>query len=52
MDAGNTSRIENGLIDVKVVALWKIAEALGMPLSKFIHKIELKAGDNFHFFEE
>lgn len=52
LDVGNTSRIENGLTDAKVVTLWKIAEALEMPLSKFIKHVEAKLGKDFHFYEE
>lgn len=52
LDVGNTSRIENGLIDAKVVTLWKIAEALEIPLSQFIKIVEEKIGNDFHFFDE
>ncbi len=52
LDVGNTSRIENGLTDAKVVTLWKIAEALGMPLSEVIKNIEAKLGKDFHFYDE
>lgn len=52
LDVGNTSRIENGLIDAKVVTLWKIAEALEMPLSELIQAVEKKIGADFHFFDE
>lgn len=52
LDVGNTSRIENGLTDAKVVTLWKIAEALEMPLSKFIKQVEAKLGKDFHFYDE
>lgn len=52
LDVGNTSRIENGLIEVKVVTLWKLAEAYDIPLSKLIKIVENKMPKNFHFFEE
>lgn len=52
LDVGNTSRVENGLIEVKVVTLWKLAEAYGIPLSKLIKLVENKMPKNFHFFEE
>lgn len=52
LDVGNTSRIENGLIDVKVVTLWKISEAMGMPLSELIKTVEKRVTKDFHFFEE
>jgi len=51
LDVGNTSRIENGLIDSKVVTLWKISEALGMPLSELIQLVEKQVGADFHFFD-
>ena len=52
LDVGNTSRIENGLIEVKVVTLWKLAEAYGITLSELIKLIESKLPKNFHLFEE
>lgn len=52
LDVGNTSRIENGLTNAKVVTLWKIAEALEMPLSEFIKQVEIKLGKDFHFYDE
>jgi len=52
LDVGNTSRVENGLIDSKVVTLWKIAEALEMKLSELIQIVEEKLGDDFCFFDE
>lgn len=52
LDVGNTSRIENGLIDAKVVTLWKISEALEIKLSELVQIIEEKLGDDFHFFDE
>jgi len=51
LDAGNTSRIEKGLIEVKVVTLWKIAEALDMKLSDLIKEVESRAGDEFHLID-
>lgn len=52
LDVGNTSRIENGKIDAKAVTLWKIAEALEIPLSEFMRLVEKKVSQDFHFFEE
>lgn len=52
LDVGNTSRVENGLIEVKVVTLWKLAEAYGIPLSKLIKLVENKMPKGFHFFED
>lgn len=52
LDVGNTSRVENGLIEVKVVTLWKLAEAYEIPLSKLIKLVENKLPKDFHFFED
>lgn len=52
LDVGNTSRIENGLIDSKIITLWKIAEALQIKLSELIKILEVKLGEEFHFFDE
>ena len=52
LDVGNTSRVEKGSIEVKLVTFWKIAEALEMQPSLLIKKIEQKLGKNFHFYEE
>lgn len=52
LDVGNISRTENGLIDSKVVTLWKIAEALEIKLSKLIQLVEAKLGKDFHLFDE
>ena len=51
-DVGNTSRIENGLIDVKVVTLWKLAEAYGLNFSELALLIEKNLPKNFRFFDE
>ena len=51
LDVGNTSRIENGLTDVKLVTLWKIAEALGVNTSDLIKKAEKQLGKDFLFYE-
>ena len=52
LDVGNMSRIENGITDIKVVTLWKIADALNIKPSKIFKTIENKLPKNFHFFEE
>lgn len=52
LDVGNTSRIENGKIEPKIVMLWKIAEALGMPLSELIQRVESKITPDFNFYDE
>lgn len=52
LDVGNTSRIEKGVIEVKLVTLWKIAEALEMSPSQLLNLVENKLGKDFHFYEE
>ena len=52
LDVGNTSRIEKGVIEVKLVTLWKIAEALEMYPSQLLNLVEKKLGKDFHFYEE
>ena len=47
----NTSRVENGTTDVKVVTLWRIAEALNIKPSKFFKILEIKLGKDFQFYE-
>ena len=49
LDIGNTSRIEKGSIDVKLVTLWKIAEAFGIKLSDLIRLVENKL-ENYKLF--
>ena len=49
---GNINRIENGVVDCKVITLWKIAEALGMKPSEFIKLMEDKLGDKFTLIDE
>lgn len=44
---GNVSRIENGQIEPKIVMLWRIAEALGIPLSDIIKHLEDELGEDF-----
>lgn len=51
LDVGNISRIENGLTDIKLVTLWKIAEALKKKPSDILTKIERTIGDDFHFYD-
>jgi len=51
LDVGNTSRIENGQTDIKVVTLWRIAEALNIKPSKILSVAEKRLNHNFHFFE-
>ena len=52
LDVGNTSRIEKGSIEVKLVTFWKIAEALEISPSKLLRIVELRLGKEFHFYEE
>ena len=40
-------RIENGQIEPKIVMLWRIAEALGIPLSYIIKHLEDELGEDF-----
>lgn len=49
-DIGNGTlyRIENALIDCKIITLWKIAEALDMKLSDIIKIVEDSVGEDFH----
>lgn len=47
LNPGNLSRIENGQIEAKITMLWRIAEALQIPLSKLIKQLEDKLGKNF-----
>ena len=52
LDVWNTSRIEKGSIEVKLVTFWKIAEALEISPSKLLRIVELRLGKEFHFYEE
>ena len=47
LDSGNLCRIENGKIEPKLTMMWRIAEAIGIPLSLLIKKLEDKLGDDF-----
>ncbi len=51
LDVGNTSRIENGLTDIKLVTLWKISQALGVKASEIINIAENQLGEDFLFYE-
>lgn len=52
LDVGNTSRVEKGSVEVKLVTFWKLAEALGVAPSKLLEMVEKRLGKNFHFYEE
>ena len=47
LSPGNLSRIENGQIEPKIVMLWRISEALNIPLSEIIKQLELEMNDSF-----
>lgn len=52
LDVGNTSRVEKGSIEIKLVTFWKIAEALGISPSRLLSLVEKRLGKEFHFYEE
>ena len=52
LDVGNISRIENGVTEVKLVTLWKLADAYEIPLSVLIQKIEAALPKDFNLYEE
>ena len=47
LSPGNLSRIENGQIEPKIVMLWRISEALNIPLSEIIKQLEVEMNDSF-----
>lgn len=46
------SRIENGINEPKLISIWTISEALGIPISKLLKKVENKLPDNFYLIEK
>ncbi len=52
LDAGNLSRIENGLIDPKLSMLWRLSNSLEIPLSEIFKKLENELGENFNLMDE
>lgn len=52
LNPGNLSRIENGQIEAKITMLWRIAEALDIPLSKLIREVEKELDDDFPIIEK
>ena len=52
LDSGNLCRIENGKIEPKLTMMWRIAEALNIPLSQLIKEVEDKLGDDFRIIKE
>ena len=49
---GNLCRIENGKIEPKITMLWRIAEALGIPLSELIRRVENEVGSDFSIIDK
>ena len=47
LNPGNLSRVENGQIEPKITMLWRIAEALEIPLSEIIKQLENDLGKDF-----
>ena len=47
LNPGNLSRVENGQIEPKITMLWRISEALGVPLSEIIIQLEKELGKDF-----
>ena len=47
LSPGNISRIERGQIEAKFTMLWRIAEALNVPLSKIIKQVEDALNEEF-----
>ncbi len=52
LNPGNLCRIENGKIEAKITMLWRIAEALDMPLSELIKKVENELEDGFSIMDK
>lgn len=51
LNPGNLSRIENGQIEAKITMLWRIAEAMNVPLSTIIKQLEDELGKDFCIIE-
>ncbi len=41
------SRLENGVNEPKIISLWTICEALGIPLSELIRRVEKELPEDF-----
>lgn len=52
LNPGNLCKIENSQIEPKITMLWRISEALNMPLSKLINKLETRLGKKFNLIEK
>ncbi|MDO5437859.1 MAG: helix-turn-helix transcriptional regulator [bacterium] len=46
-DRGNLSKIENGILNCRLVTAWKISEALGIKFSEFAKILEDNLEENF-----
>ena len=49
---GNVNRIENCVVDCKLISFWKVAEGLGMKPSELLALIEKELGDDFKLIDE
>ncbi len=47
LDRGNLSKIENGILNCRLVTAWKISEALGIKFSDFAKILEDTLGSDF-----
>ncbi len=52
LNPGNLCKIENSQIEPKITMLWRIAEALNLPLSKLIKKLENELGKDFKIIDD
>lgn len=46
------SRIENGVNEPKLISLWTISEALGIPISQLLKKVENELPKDFSLIEK
>lgn len=51
LDKGNLSRLENGLIEIKLTTLWKLANALEISPSKLLKSVEEELPKGFSFID-
>ena len=52
LSPGSISRIENGIVEAKITMLWRISEALGIPLSTIIKELEDELGNDFTIYDK
>ena len=52
LNPGNLCKIENSQIEPKITMLWRISEALGIPLSVLINKLEKALGKDFSLIDK